>query len=86
MSKNQNLMKLRKVNKVFLRGSVDEVKALDNIKLDVVPEDFITVIGSNGAGKTTLLNVIAGVYPPEKGGSEKALSLSSRKRWQDNDQ
>jgi len=61
-------MKLRKVNKVFLRGSVDEVKALDNIKLDVVPEDFITVIGSNGAGKTTLLNVIAGVYPPEKGG------------------
>ena len=68
MSKNQNLMKLRKVNKVFLRGSVDEVKALDNIKLDVVPEDFITVIGSNGAGKTTLLNVIAGVYPPEKGG------------------
>jgi putative ABC transport system ATP-binding protein len=68
MSKNQNLMKLRKVNKVFLRGSVDEVKALDNIKLDVVPEDFITIIGSNGAGKTTLLNVIAGVYPPEKGG------------------
>ena len=68
MSKNQNLMKLRKVSKVFLRGSVDEVTALDNITLDVSAEDFITVIGSNGAGKTTLLNVIAGVYPPEKGG------------------
>lgn len=68
MSKKQNLMKLRKVNKVFLRGSVDEVAALDNVRLDVSAEDFITVIGSNGAGKTTLLNVIAGVYPPEKGG------------------
>jgi len=68
MSKKQSLMKLRKVNKVFLRGSVDEVAALDNVRLDVGAEDFITVIGSNGAGKTTLLNVIAGVYPPEKGG------------------
>ena len=69
MSKNQNLMELRKVSKVFLRGSVDEVNALSNVRLDVGAEDFITVIGSNGAGKTTLLNVIAGVYPPEKGGN-----------------
>jgi putative ABC transport system ATP-binding protein len=68
MKNNQNLMKLEKVSKVFLRGSVDEVAALNNIKFDVDAEDFITIIGSNGAGKTTLLNVIAGVYPPEKGG------------------
>ena len=68
MSKSQNLMKLSKVSKVFLRGTVDEVAALHNVRLDVGAEDFITVIGSNGAGKTTLLNVIAGVYPPEKGG------------------
>jgi len=68
MTKNQSLIKLRKVSKIFLKGSVDEVTALDNVRLDVGAEDFITVIGSNGAGKTTLLNVIAGVYPPEKGG------------------
>ena len=85
MKKNQNLMKLRKVSKVFLRGSVDEVTALDNIKLDVGAEDFITVIGSNGAGKTTLLNVIAGVYPPEKGGritinDKDVTRLSEHKR------
>jgi putative ABC transport system ATP-binding protein len=85
MSKNQNLMKLEKINKVFLRGSVDEVKALDNVRLDVGAEDFITVIGSNGAGKTTLLNVIAGVYPPEKGGkitinNRDVTRLSEHKR------
>ena len=68
MSKNQSLLQLKKVGKVFLKGTVDEVKALDNVSLDVGTGDFITVIGSNGAGKTTLLNVIAGVYPPEKGG------------------
>ena len=68
MGSNQCLMKLNTINKVFLKGTVDEVKALNNVKLDVDSEDFITVIGSNGAGKTTLLNIIAGVYPPEKGG------------------
>jgi putative ABC transport system ATP-binding protein len=87
ISKNQNLMKLRKVSKVFLRGSVDEVTALNNIKLDVGIEDFITIIGSNGAGKTTLLNVIAGVYPPEKGGmitisGQDVTRLSEHKRAQ----
>ena len=68
MNKNKSLLQLKKVSKVFLKGTVDEVKALNDIKMDVGTEDFITVIGSNGAGKTTLLNVIAGVYPPEKGG------------------
>jgi len=65
---NNSILQLREVNKVFCRGTIDEVKALDNINLDVNAEDFITVIGSNGAGKTTLLNIIAGVYPPERGG------------------
>jgi len=68
MSENSGLLQFREVRKVFYRGTVDEVKALANITLDVNAEDFITIIGSNGAGKTTLLNVIAGVYPPERGG------------------
>ena len=68
MSENQSLLQLKGITKIFSRGTVDEVRALDNITLDVNAEDYITVIGSNGAGKTTLLNVIAGVYPPERGG------------------
>ncbi|MFC2013140.1 ABC transporter ATP-binding protein [Chloroflexota bacterium] len=68
MSENQNLLQLRGITKIFSRGTMDEVRALDNISLDVATEDYITIIGSNGAGKTTLLNVIAGVYPPERGG------------------
>lgn len=67
MSENESLLRLKKISKVFSKGTVDEVRALDNINLNVAAEDYITVIGSNGAGKTTLLNIIAGVYPPEHG-------------------
>jgi len=68
VSKKYSLLQIWGVSKIFSRGSVDEVTALNKIKFDVKTEDFITIIGSNGAGKTTLLNVIAGVYPPERGG------------------
>ena len=67
MSENSILLKLKRISKVFSKGTVDEVRALDKIDLDVAVEDYITVIGSNGAGKTTLLNIISGVYPPESG-------------------
>jgi len=68
MSENNSLLQLKGISKIFSRGTVDEVQALDNMNLDVNREDFITIIGSNGAGKSTLLNIIAGVYPPERGG------------------
>jgi len=67
-SKDQSLLQLRSVRKVFARGTIDEVTALYGINLDIYPDDFVTIIGSNGAGKSTLLNIIAGVFPPEMGG------------------
>ena len=69
MSEIQSLLLLKKVSKEFGIGTIDRVKALDNINLSINEHDSITVIGSNGAGKTTLLNIIAGVYPPERGGN-----------------
>ncbi len=67
-TENHSILRLKEVNKVFARGTVDEVKAIDSVNLDVYEQDFITIIGSNGAGKSTLLNIIAGVFPPERGG------------------
>ena len=85
MVENNVLMQLTNVTKVFSRGSVDEIAALDKIKLHIYNNDFITIIGSNGAGKTTLLNIIAGIFPPERGGSitingRDITSLSEHKR------
>jgi putative ABC transport system ATP-binding protein len=68
MGEKKSLLQLKGITKIFSRGTVDEVKALDNINLDVNAEDYITIIGSNGAGKTTMLNAVAGVFPPERGG------------------
>lgn len=67
MSENKSLLKLKRISKVFSKGTVDQIRALDKIDLAVNSGDYITIIGSNGAGKTTLLNIIAGVYPPETG-------------------
>ena len=67
-TKSNSILQLRDVSKVFARGTMDEVMALDGVNLDVYDRDFVTIIGSNGAGKSTLLNIIAGVFPPERGG------------------
>src|SRR5512139_3870695 len=67
MDQESNLLVLEGITKIFARGTVDEVTALNDIHLGVRAQDYVTVIGSNGAGKTTMLNIIAGVYPPEKG-------------------
>ncbi len=70
---DQALLRLTDIRKVFSRGTVDEITALNGINLDVYEQDFVTIIGSNGAGKSTLLNIIAGVYPPERGGEVRVL-------------
>jgi len=65
---NRRILQLRDIKKIFARATTDEVTALAGVNLDVYDQDFVTIIGSNGSGKSTLLNVIAGVFPPEKGG------------------
>ena len=65
---DHKIVELKDLKVIFSRGIGVTVVALDGADLNVYPQDFITIIGSNGAGKSTLLNVIAGVFPPEKGG------------------
>lgn len=55
------------LRKLFNRGGVNEVVALDGFSLNVDKGDFISIIGSNGAGKSTLLNCLAGTYPTDSG-------------------
>ncbi len=55
------------LTKIFHRGDVNEVKALDDVRLHLEKGAFVTVIGSNGAGKSTLLNCLAGAYPVDGG-------------------
>jgi len=59
------------------KSSVEVVRALDNINLEVKSGDRVGLIGHNGSGKSTLLRVIAGIYPPISGKVEVKGSISS---------
>ena len=51
------------------RDSADRinVRALNDVSLDIENGDRVSLIGANGAGKTTLLRVLAGIYFPSRG-------------------
>lgn len=59
-------IRLEHVSKVYQMGKV-EVRALDDVSLDVWPGEFIVFLGPSGSGKTTLLNVIGGLDSPTSG-------------------
>jgi putative ABC transport system ATP-binding protein len=61
------VLELEQVSKSFSRGQREVIRALDDVSLSVRPGDFITIVGNNGAGKSTLLNVIAGLFPVDRG-------------------
>lgn len=61
------MIELSGCTKDFHRGSVNQVRALDDLNITINDGDFVTVIGSNGAGKSTLLNAIAGSFILDNG-------------------
>ena len=61
------MLEINDVYKTFNAGTINEKKALNGVNLTLKEGDFVTIIGGNGAGKSTTLNMIAGVYPIDKG-------------------
>ncbi|HWP97878.1 MAG TPA: ATP-binding cassette domain-containing protein [Syntrophomonadaceae bacterium] len=61
------MLLLKGLKKTFNTGSINQKTALNGLSLEMKPGDLVCVIGGNGAGKSTLLNIIAGVFPVEKG-------------------
>jgi branched-chain amino acid transport system ATP-binding protein/sulfate-transporting ATPase len=43
------------------------VVALDDLALEVEPNEIVGLIGPNGSGKTTFFNVVTGIYPLDAG-------------------
>src|SRR5947209_8153191 len=56
------LLKLDKASKHF-----GGLAAVQDVDLQVFPQEIISVIGPNGAGKTTVFNLITGIYRPSSG-------------------
>jgi ABC-type polysaccharide/polyol phosphate transport system ATPase subunit len=53
------------------------VRALNNVTLNIEDGDRVGLIGGNGAGKTTLLRVLAGIYYPTRGRIHSSGKISA---------
>jgi putative ABC transport system ATP-binding protein len=60
------VVQARNVSKIFRREAF-EVKALDDVSIDIATGEFMALMGPSGSGKTTLLNMIAAIDRPTSG-------------------
>jgi len=60
------LVELREVSKIYQLGG-EEIRALDNVSLDIRVGEFISIIGPSGSGKSTLMHILGCLDTPSRG-------------------
>jgi putative ABC transport system ATP-binding protein len=60
------LVELRNVSKIYHLGG-EEIRALDDVSLDIDAGEFISIIGPSGSGKSTLMHILGCLDTPTRG-------------------
>jgi len=63
----KNALKIEKLTKIYSKKSSKEIRALNNLNLEVKEGEIFGLLGPNGAGKTTFLNILAGTVIKNSG-------------------
>ena len=63
----KNALKVENLTKIYSKKSSEEIKALNNLNLEVKEGEIFGLLGPNGAGKTTFLNILAGTVIKNSG-------------------
>ena len=63
----QPIIRMRGIFKRFYIGQPNELEILHGIDLDVMPGEFLSIVGPSGSGKSTLMNLIGVLDRPSEG-------------------
>ena len=73
------MIKLTGINKIYRTNQI-ETLALENVNLDVIKGEFVSIMGPSGCGKSTLLNIMGLLDAPSSGKIEiNGTSVESMK-------
>lgn len=62
-----SLIKVDHLKVVYNQGKQNEIHSLDDVSVEISPEEYVIIFGPSGCGKSTLLYGISGLQAPSAG-------------------
>lgn len=77
------IIKVTDVSVIYNQGKNNEVRALENVNLEIFPQEYVIIFGPSGCGKSTLLYAISGLQRSTTGeiivGEENIADFNKKK-------